>query len=216
MTVHVRSSGRMGELLTPGRPLLLEPAGGRGRRTGFTLALARLPTGYVSLDAHLPNRLVAAALAADALPGFPGCRLLRVEPRLGRHRLDFLLERAGQPWLLEVKSVTLVREGAALFPDAPTARGRAHLELLAARCRGGLPGGVLFVVQRGDAVVFRPNRAADPAFAAALVRAAQAGVRIRACGAAVSPRGVRLAGPLPVDLASPAGPEGDQARPQRG
>jgi sugar fermentation stimulation protein A len=53
--VHVRNSGRLRELLTLGRTVLLESARRVGRRTRFTVALVRLARGYVSVDAHLPN-----------------------------------------------------------------------------------------------------------------------------------------------------------------
>jgi sugar fermentation stimulation protein A len=112
--------------------------------------------------------------------------------------VDFLLEGERGSCLLEVKSVSLVRQGVALFPDAPTARGRAHLDLLAAARGGGTGAAVLFIVQRGDARVFSPHREADPAFATALRRAARAGVLVLAMRCRVSRQRVALDAPLPV------------------
>ena len=146
--VHVRNSGRLRELLDTRSPVLLEPAHGDGRRTRFTLALVRLAGGYVSVDAHLPNALVEAGLRRGAVPGCRGYRFLRREPAMGRKRADFLLARGDARCLVEVKSVTLVEGGVALFPDAPTARGRAHLEHLIAARGQGLEAVVLFVIQR--------------------------------------------------------------------
>jgi sugar fermentation stimulation protein A len=196
--VHVRNSGRLRELLTVGRPVLLEPAGAEGRRTRFTLALVRARGSYVSLDAHLPNDLVAVSLARGAVAGFRGYRILRREVVIGRHRVDFLLGRGARECLLEVKSVTLVRGKTAYFPDAPTTRGSAHLEqLIAARASGRLAA-MLFVIQRADALAFAPNRWTDPVFASALERAAQAGVRVRAMTCRVTRVGVRLDRCIPV------------------
>ncbi len=198
--VHVRNSGRLRELLTAGRMVLLSPATARGRRTRFTLALVRLRGGYASVDAHLPNDLIAGGFAHGGIAGFRGYRLLRREPAMGRHRADFLLGRSARRCLLEVKSVTLVRDGIALFPDAPTARGVAHLEhLIAARADGTLAA-VLFVIQRTDAVAFVPNRRGDPTFAAALRRAARAGVRVQAIRCQVTPAAVSLDRRVPVRL----------------
>jgi sugar fermentation stimulation protein A len=160
--VHVRNSGRLRELLTVGRAVLLESARTEGRRTRFSLALVQAKGGFVSVDAHLPNDLVAASLAQGALAGFRGYRLLRREPVMGRRRADFLLERGARRCFLEVKSVTLVRNRIAFFPDAPTARGLAHLEHLIAARADGLLAAVLFVIQRNDAVAFAPNRSGDP------------------------------------------------------
>ena len=196
--VHVRNSGRLHELLSPGRPVLLEGAGTPGRRTRYTLALVRLPGGYVSADAHLPNALVAEALGRRAIPGFRAYRILRREPAMGRRRADFLLARGRRQCLLEVKSVTLVERGIALFPDAPTLRGRAHLEHLMAWRRGGQGAAVLFVIQRRDAQAFRPNHDADPQFSQTLRQASRAGVRILAMTCQVGPPGIRLAARVPV------------------
>jgi sugar fermentation stimulation protein A len=210
--VHVRNSGRLHELLAPGRPVLLEPATREGRRTRFTLALVRLSNGYVSADAHLANALVAEGLRRDALPGFRGFRILRREPPMGRHRADFLLVRGGHQCLLEVKSVTLVERGVALFPDAPTVRGRMHLEHLIAARRSGLGAGILFVIQRRDARAFAPNWDADPEFGEALLRAAKAGVRVHAMISRVSPRCIRLVAPVPLRLAPPGRRGGREER----
>lgn len=200
--VHVRNSGRLRELLTPSRAVLLEPARGEGRRTRFTLALVRLAHGYVSVDAHLPNAVVEAALREGDAPGCRGARFLRREPAMGRQRADFLVARGEQHCLVEVKSVTLVVDGVALFPDAPTARGRAHLEHLIAARRRGLGAVVLFVIQRDDALAFAPNRWTDPLFAEALRRAVRAGVCVRAVTCRVTRRGVWLDGSVPVRVAS--------------
>jgi sugar fermentation stimulation protein A len=167
------------------------------------LALVRLPSGYVSADAHLANALVEQGLRSRAIPGLTGHRILRREPPLGRGRADFLLSRGRQQCLVEVKSVTLVEEGVAIFPDAPTIRGRTHLErLMAARRR--LAAAVLFVIQRADARAFAPNQAADPEFSAALRRAARAGVQVIAMRCEVDPTGVRLGRTVPVHLDFPS------------
>jgi len=212
--VHVRNSGRLRELLVPGRPVLLEPAARTGRRTGFTAALVRLAHGYVSIDAHLPNALVEIGLRVGAVPGCRGYRLLRREPTMGRNRADFLLGRGKTRCLVEVKSVTLVDGGLALFPDAPTLRGRAHLEHLIAARRRGMAAAVLFVIQRGDADAFAPNCATDPDFSSALGRAVRAGVKVRALACRVTRRGVWLAGALPVRLGSTSAATGREWRPR--
>lgn len=101
--------------------------------------------------------------------------------------------------------MTLVRDGVALFPDAPTARGRKHLGELEAHVRAGGRAAVLFVVQREDARVVAPNEATDPEFASALRSAARAGVLLRGAVFRLSARGeARFLGPVPVRLRPPA------------
>jgi sugar fermentation stimulation protein A len=154
------------------------------------------------VDARLPNRLVAEALAAGWLAPLAGYSQVQPEVRVGASRLDFLLgdgPHALQPrcWL-EVKSVTLVEEGVALFPDAPTTRGVKHLEELAALRRVGERVAVGFVVQRFDAMRFTPHPTADPAFAATLRRVQGEGVEVYAWRCAVDHNAMELTDQIPV------------------
>ncbi|NOX44289.1 MAG: DNA/RNA nuclease SfsA [Caldiserica bacterium] len=174
---HLPNPGRLREILTPGRMILLRGAASGKRKTRWTAIGADLSGMLVSLDSTLPNRFFPEALAAGAIPPFRGWDIAAVEPRLCAGRADFLLARGDERLFVEVKSVTLVKEGVALFPDAPTARGRRHLRELAGAVHGGNRAAVLFVVQRPDARRFGPNADTDPAFAEAFWEALELGVR---------------------------------------
>lgn len=141
---------------------------------------------WVSVDARLPNPLFAEAFRNGSLPGFAGYTHLQSEVSLDDSRIDFLLTGpAGRRWV-ETKSVTLVKKGFALFPDAPTERGRRHLEALTRTVERGEQATVLFVVQRSDARAFGPHVDADPDFSRALHEALMAGVAILAYRCRVS------------------------------
>lgn len=187
VVAHLADPGRLRELLLPGRRLWLRPASESARpvrKTFWSVALVAAPGGeLVSVDTGVPNRLIGEALRRDALPELGAFRLERPEHRLGRSRIDFLLRpregEDGPPLLLEVKSVTLVEEGMALFPDAVTARGARHVRELADHVRaGGHRAAVLFVVQRSGASRVLAAREIDPAFADALAEARADGVRV--------------------------------------
>ncbi len=201
LAAHVANSGRLGELFTPGAAVWVapfqEPA---GRKTACHLALVEYADTLVSVDARLPNRLVAEALSAGRLAPLAGYATVRPEVRVGSSRLDFLLSdgQAGPRCWLEVKSVTLVEDGLALFPDAPTTRGVKHLEELAALRRNGERVAVGFVIQRSDALRFAPHPTADPAFAAALRRVQAEGVEVYAWRCAVDHNAIELTDPVPV------------------
>ncbi len=196
---HVANSGRLGELFTPGRPVWLSPAADPARKTAYDLRLVDFAGTLVSVDARLPNYLLAEALSARRLPGlaYPD---IRREVALGDSRLDFRLSGPAEVCWLETKSVTLVTEGLAEFPDAPTARGRRHLEeLIQARAMGDRAV-VVFVVQRSDAHRLTPHRQADPHFASGLELAAAAGVEIRAFTCHVALETITIAVEIPVVL----------------
>ena len=90
--------------------------------------------------------------------------------------------------------------GICAFPDAPTERGAKHLRGLAQAAREGYGAYVLFVIQMDDVAFLHPNEERDPAFAAALREAAQAGVEILALDCRVSPEEMMLQAPVPVAL----------------
>jgi len=150
---------------------------------------------WVSLNTTMPNRLVDLALRSGELEEFAGWSYVRREVSFGSSRLDFLLENdAGGRLYVEAKSVTLVEDGVALFPDAVTARGARHLEELIRAVRAGHQAAVFFVLQRPDASRIVAARRIDPVFADTLVRAEQAGVRVLARRCAVGWEGIRLGG----------------------
>jgi sugar fermentation stimulation protein A len=193
-----RDPGRLRELLTPGARLLLAPSADNRRRTRYTVMLVWKAGRWVSVVPVLANRIFEGALARGGVSGLRGARVLAREVTRGRSRLDFLLEQRGEPLLVEVKSATLVEGGRALFPDAPTTRGTRHLEELTAAALSGARTAVVFLVQRSDARVLAPHSGNDPAFAAALRRAARSGVRIQAYACRVTRRGASLLCRIPV------------------
>ena len=196
------NSGRLMELLTPGRACWLAQFHNPRRKTRFDLVLVEYAGVLVSVDARLPNALIAEMLAAGRLEPFRRYAHFKCEVQLGESRLDFRLEGpVGVCWV-EVKSVTLVEDGVARFPDAPTVRGVRHLsmqreakrhlrELIAAAGRGE-QAAVVFVIQRPDARRFVPHDQADAAFGAALREAANSGVGVYAWACEVSRRAIRV------------------------
>jgi len=130
--VHMADPGRLEELLIPGTRVWIRWAASATRKTDWSAVLVESPDGdgLVSVDTTMPNRLIHRALAAGALDEFDGWTLDRAEFPMGRSRIDFLLVAPGRRLALEVKSVTLVEDGVALFPDAVTARGARHVREL--------------------------------------------------------------------------------------
>lgn len=195
---YLPNSGRMAELLVPGRRVFLWERASPQRRTRYDLALVALDNLLVSVDSRMPAEILYEALQSRALPPFRDYSSVQREFRIGESRLDFLLTEGNRRCLLEAKSVTLVRQGRALFPDAPTLRGRRHLgELIRAR-KQGWEAAVVFIIQREDASVFAPNDATDPPFGALLRQAREEGVAVYAYSCHVSIRGLSLAGEMPL------------------
>ncbi len=119
----------------------------------------------------MANRVVHWLLLNKAICGLEDATVVRPEFTLGGSRFDFLLEKDGAPFLLEVKSCTLFEEDIALFPDAVTDRGRRHLQELAESSCQGNPGGVVILISWPQARYFLPDYHTDLAFARAFLSA---------------------------------------------
>ncbi|MCH8744970.1 MAG: DNA/RNA nuclease SfsA [Chloroflexi bacterium] len=197
---HLANSGRLGELLVPGYRMLLTPVAGDHRKCPFDLALVDLGFTLCSADARLPNVLLAEAIEAGRVAEFQGYSRVRREVTYGDSRLDMLLEGPGQSCFVETKSVTLVEDGLALFPDAPTLRGVKHLNSLIHAKEEGYRAAVVFVIQRSDAKEFSPHDVADPLLGETLRKAVGAGVEAFAYCCTVTRQEILLANRIPIKL----------------
>jgi sugar fermentation stimulation protein A len=208
VVAHCPNPGSMMGLARPGAVVWLEPNDDPKKKLGFGWRLEELEGGHMAgIDAGLPNRIVAEALAEGRIPALTGYGTIRPEQRYGENsRIDFLLSEPGRPdAFVEVKNVHLRREGDwAEFPDCVTARGTKHLHELARIAQGGGRAVMLYVVQRSDCARFRLAGDLDPAYARAFDTARAAGVEMLCHGTRITTEGVWLDGPLPVDAAPQA------------
>ena len=200
VTAHCPNPGAMLGLNTPGLPAWLSRSDDPKRKLAHTLELVEADGGLVGINTLHPNRLVAEALAADAIPEVAGYASHRREVRYGANsRVDFLLEHPDRaPCWLEVKNVHLRRSGTlAEFPDCVAARSLKHLRELTARVEAGERAVMLFVIQRTDCDAFEACADLDPAYARGLAEAAARGVEVLAYACEISPQAVRIAGRVP-------------------
>jgi len=199
IAVHVKNTGRLGELLLPGADCYLERSGNPLRKTAYDLVAVENRGYVVNIDSQAPNHIAREWIEAggwgDGLSG------LRSEVTLGDSRYDLGYSRNDTPGLIEVKGVTLFdKNGMAFFPDAPTERGVKHLRGLITARRAGSETGVCFVLQRDDVIGLQPNDATHPAFGQALREAHAAGVRIVAAVCHVEPDQATITHTVPVIL----------------
>ena len=125
------------------------------------------PPRAVFLNTGQVNDVAEAYLSAGLIPGLDHLSVVKREHTVGDSRFDFLMEGPDGEVLLEVKSVTLVEHGMALFPDAHSKRATKHVNELTELAADGHPTAILFVVQ-GAADTFLPDLHNDLDFARAL------------------------------------------------
>ncbi|MFN3870925.1 MAG: DNA/RNA nuclease SfsA [Aquificaceae bacterium] len=182
-TAYIRNTGRLKELLFEGNEVYVAR---RENKHPFEIVLASFGKYLVCIDSHITPKLYAEYLGVS--PQF--------EPCFGNKRFDLLLDK--RP--VEVKSVNLVEKDVALFPDAPTKRGREHIEKLIELSKEGYKPLIVFVVQREDGKVFSPNWRIDPEFSQALLKYSKLGLEVRAYRCEVSLEEIKLKEEIPVVL----------------
>jgi sugar fermentation stimulation protein A len=177
------------------------------RKLKWTWQIASDQDVRVGINTQLPNALAAKAAMQGDIPALAGYAGIRREVRYGteKSRIDLLLEghpEDPRPCYVEVKNVTLVENGVAMFPDAVTSRGLKHLRELSRLVVDGSRAVMFYLIQRSDAESFEPARHIDAAYGNGFDVAMAHGVEIQAWMARVTPKGVGLGTSVAVRLKS--------------
>lgn len=193
-TVHVKNTGRCGELLIEGSRVFLSVSDNPRRKTKYDLIAVEKKTEggivLVNMDSQIPNDVAEEWLRKGEL--FSENVAIRREVKYGNSRFDFYIEDRKRKAFLEVKGVTLENDGVASFPDAPTERGVKHLKELTGCLKDGYEAYVLFVIQMKGVYSFRPNDERHKAFGDALREAKANGVEVVVVDCIVTPDSLEI------------------------
>lgn len=198
--VHIKNTGRLIELLTPGAEVLLEWSGHPKRKTAYSLIAVNKAGNWVNIDSQAPNAAVWTAMKMGKITEFGQVDVLKREVTYGSSRFDLYWEKSDKKGFIEVKGVTLEKDGVAMFPDAPTKRGTKHVKTLIDASENGYHAAILFLIQMDGCHLFTPHEKMDPPFASVVKQAAEKGVRILAYNSKVFENELILNQPVPVHL----------------
>ncbi len=169
------------------------------RKTQYELRMVMKGDYWVSIDSQLPNSLAYEAIKMNVVKELSGYSEVKREVSYQNSRFD--LQLLGEDiCFVEVKGVTLERDGWSYFPDAPTLRGKKHIEELVHAVKNGYRGVLLFVIQFEAVNGFSPNSLTDPDFAKAIKYSSENGVELLAYRCLVSPEDVFIAEKVPIVL----------------
>jgi sugar fermentation stimulation protein A len=192
-SVHVKNTGRCREILIEGTRIYLQESDNHKRKTRFSLISAYKGDMLINIDSQVPNKVVYDAFKDKKIEGYEDILLLKRERTYGNSRFDLYYEREdGRKGFVEVKGVTLEKNGISMFPDAPTERGRKHLLELKSAKEEGYECAVFFLIQIEDILKFIPNYEMDIKFAEALKTAEKAGVNILVYNSKVSSDEIKI------------------------
>lgn len=177
-TVHVKNTGRCRELLTENAEVFLSLSSNPARKTKYDLVAVKKGSKLINMDSQIPNDAAEEWLKKGEL--FSSDAVIKREVTYGNSRFDFYIEDGERKIFLEVKGVTLEKDGIAMFPDAPTERGIKHINELVSLKKQGYEAFVLFVIQMEEVTLFKPNDITHKAFGDALRQARKEGVIILA------------------------------------
>ena len=110
VTVHVKNTGRCRELLVPGAQVWLTKSDNPNRKTAYDLIAVEKGARLINMDSQAPNKVFYEWAAAGHF--VPGLTLLKAEQKHGDSRFDFYWEAGPRKGFVEVKGVTLERDGA--------------------------------------------------------------------------------------------------------
>ncbi|WP_405265331.1 DNA/RNA nuclease SfsA [Methanobrevibacter sp.] len=175
---HVPNTGRCKELLVEDAVVWLKPSDNPNRKTKFSLHFVENKGALVSLYSQQANSIVYDAIIDGKIKELAGYDHHQREKTVDNSRIDIYLANEKEECYVEVKGVTLIVDGEARFPDAPTERGAKHLKELIKLKKDGNRCAVFFLIQHPIGKFFRPNWENDPVFSQTLNEAYDAGVEI--------------------------------------
>ena len=202
VTAHTANTGSMQGCCEPGSPVWLSQSDNPKRKYPLSWEIVGVNrTTLVGINTGLPNQLVGEAIENGVIEELQGYANMRKEVRYGEEnsRIDILLEDEEKGLCyIEVKNVTLVKNGHAFFPDAVSSRGAKHLRELIAMKKAGHRSVIFFCVQREDADDVAPADQIDPLYGETLREAIGNEVEALAYRATVSPEEISLQTKLAV------------------
>ncbi len=191
---HIHDPGRLKELLFEGNRVLLRKEEGKKRKTSWDLLAAWFKDHWVFIHSGY-HRILSERILNSPISPLGELDLLKAEQRIGKSRLDFYFEKEGERGWIEVKGCTLCKNGVALFPDAPTERGRRHLEEME-KLEGRKV--LLVLIFRKDARFFSPNIEMDPGFSKVFFRLLEKGLEVYPIKLGYDGRYLKFLGEVPL------------------
>lgn len=176
---HLHDSGRLGELLIPGNTINVRRAKSIGtRKTEWDVISVLSHHGEeVLINSSIHRKITDEIFNNFKYSPFGKIDFIKAEKKIGNSRLDYYIEKNGEKIWIETKGVSLLSDGIAMFPDAPSIRATRHLkELMKIKRIGDRAAVVLIILVESSKFV--PNKETDPIFYKTFYEALNSGVEV--------------------------------------
>ena len=164
------------------------------RKLKYTLQILKTSKNVIGVNTHLANKLVHEALQNNTLIEFKNLDKIVTEKFYNKEtRFDFFVEKNKKKIFIEVKNVTLIRDGkTSEFPDAITTRGSKHIKTLMDAHKKGYECYVLFLVQIENCKYFRIAKDIDKEYYKNYKLAKKSGVKFIAYNCKVGSKEIKI------------------------
>ena len=164
------------------------------RKLKYTLQILKTSKNVIGVNTHLANKLVHEGLQNNTLLEFKNLDKIVTEKFYTKEtRFDFFVEKNKKKIFIEVKNVTLIRDGkTSEFPDAITTRGSKHIKSLMDAHKKGYECYVLFLVQIENCKHFRIAKDIDNEYYENYKLAKKSGVKFIAYNCKVGSKEIKI------------------------
>ena len=164
------------------------------RKLKYTLQILKTSKNLIGVNTHLANKLVHEGLQNNTLLEFKNLDKIVTEKFYNKEtRFDFLVEKNKKKIFIEVKNVTLIRDGkTSEFPDAITTRGSKHIKTLMDAHKKGYECYVFFLVQIENCKYFKIANDIDNEYYENYKQAKKSGVKFIAYNCKVGSKEIKI------------------------
>ena len=164
------------------------------RKLKYTIQILKTSKNVIGVNTHFANKLVHEGLQNNTLLEFKNLDKIVTEKFYNKEtRFDFLVEKNKKKIFIEVKNVTLIRDGkTSEFPDAITTRGSKHIKTLMDAHKKGYECYVLFLVQIDNCKYFKIANDIDKEYYENYKLAKKSGVKFIAYNCNVGPKEIKI------------------------
>lgn len=175
--VHVPNTGRMIELLHEGTEVILLKSDKPNRKTKYTLFFVKKHGHLICVNSVLANNVFDDGIKSGTINWLNGD--VKREVTYHKSRIDFFVD-GYEKTFIEIKCGTYEENGVVMFPDAPTERGRRHIDELIATMEEGYSAAIVIIAFMDYVFEFTPNYKIDREFGEKLKKAFDLGMIVKA------------------------------------
>ena len=174
---HLHDSGRLEELLIEGHELLIKYIDKKERKTNWDIVAVKIDKEVILINSAYHRYIAEQILKDENLSPFGEIITFKPEIKYKNSRIDFYIETKTEKIYIETKGCTLVEEGVAKFPGAPSSRAVKHLnELMELKDKGFRTAVLILIFRKSE--YFKPEYNIDPLFSRKFYEVMEKGVEI--------------------------------------